>query len=237
MEHGLGRRVPTDWKHVEKYPLRRMLTEMVPVVERTLRLPRYERYYDQGKEGACGGYSGSWMMSILNLVRYDPRWLYLQAQLIDEWDDTPPGEGTSVRAVLDILREVGHIPIIRGKRAAGPSLNEGIEQNRWAVNVDEVRTAIHNKAPVLLGVNWYADFGTPVLHRNEWWIGRGHLGRISGGHAICGYKASDRRQALGLVNTWGRKYPKVWIPYSTVERLLREDGEAGIVTDRLPAAA
>lgn len=234
MEKGLGRRVPTDWNHVDKYPLRRLITQVTPRVERILNVPKYEFYYDQGEEGACGGYSGSWMMSILNRRRYDPEWLYRKAQDIDEWEDTPPQEGTSVRAVLDVLREMGHVPIVRGQAVPTPLLDEGIHQNRWAQNVDEIRTAIHSGAPVLLGVNWYETFGMPKRFNGEWWIGRGDLGRTRGGHAICSYKASDRRQAIGLVNTWGRDYPKVWIPYTTVERLLHEDGEAGLVVDRMP---
>jgi hypothetical protein len=44
---------------------------------------------------------------------------------------------------------------------------------------------------------------------------------------------SDRRQAVRLVNTWGLSYPYVWIPYRVVDRLIDEDGEAALVTDRL----
>jgi hypothetical protein len=33
-------------------------------------------------------------------------------------------------------------------------------------------------------------------------------------------------------NSWGRAYPLVWLPYAAMERLLKEDGEATLVTDR-----
>lgn len=43
----------------------------------------------------------------------------------------------------------------------------------------------------------------------------------------------DRLQAIPVLNSWGRSYPqKVWMPYTVLERLLREDGEATVVTDR-----
>ena len=247
MTPSFGRRVPQDWKHVERYPLRALMpAQPVEIAERTLSLPNYRTQYDQGTEGACVGYSCSWMMSILNRQMYDARRLYREAQGIDEWYDTPPEEGTSVRAAMDILRTRGHWRVVRGRFAQDPAMSEGIVENRWAKSIDEIRTAIHSGVPVVFGVNWYASFSQPqflrpipetasdTYDRQEWWIGRSPvMGRIEGGHAICAYRVSDRRQAIGLVNTWGIRYPRVWIPYTVVERLLWEDGEAGIPVDRM----
>jgi hypothetical protein len=40
--------------------------------------------------------------------------------------------------------------------------------------------------PVVLGINWYAAFDNPERDsQRRWWIGRGDLGRVRGGHAIC----------------------------------------------------
>ncbi len=49
---------------------------------------------------------------------------------------------------------------------------------------------------------------------------------------MCIYGASDARQALKLKNSWGRDYPLVWMPYSSMERLIDAHGEVAIVTDR-----
>lgn len=242
MEPGeLGRRIPTDWKHVDKYPLRTLVDFVEPVAkaERVLLLPwHYRTHYDQGTEGACVGFALSWGMSILNRQRYDARRLYREAQLIDEWSDTPPGEGTSVRAGLDILRTRGHWTYQRNRIATDPDPIWGIVENRWATTVDEVRSAIqgtdrHQAVPVFFGINWYTAFDHPEKFKNEHWIGRGELGAIRGGHAICAYKVSDRRQAVGFVNSWGASYPTVWMPYTVVQRVLNESGEAGLVTDRV----
>jgi hypothetical protein len=227
----LGRLEPTDWTHVERY-------EYAPAprraaVERALSLPRYRALYDQGREGACVGFASSWMVSILNRRRYDARWLWDRAKEVDEWPQTNPGDGkgTSVRAAMDVLRTQGHARIVRGHtQPCSPA--DGLLENRWATNVDGIRAAISDGVPVVLGANWYVNFDKPVKKGAEWWIGEGDLGRVRGGHAVCLYRASDRRQALGLVNNWGTRYPLAWLPYTTVERLLHERGEAALVTDR-----
>ena len=233
-EWPLGRLVPADWRHVEKYPLRAVRQATVATVERSLLLPPFRKKYDQGTEGACVGFDWSWCQSIRNRVFYDAFWLYHQAQLVDEW----PGEdysGSSVRAGADVLRTVGHLRLRKGLHFE-PSLAEGISVNRWATSVDELRTAVALGDPVALGINWYENFDRPQEHRvgngREWWIGEGDLGRIRGGHAIALYGASDRRQAIKLVNSWGLGYPTVWMPYKTLERLLGEDGEASLSVDR-----
>lgn len=231
----LGRRIPTDWQHVTKYPMRHLATAPATVEKVLKDAAGWWDFYDQGSEGSCVGFGASRMMSILNRRRYAARWLYGEAQLVDEWSDTPPSEGTSVRAGMDVLRLRGHSRVYRS-RTGSPLLSEGIQENRWAATVDEIRFSISQGVPVTLGVNWYRNFDGPVWRPgNEWWIGQGSLGAVRGGHALCCFGASDKRQAVALANSWGRDYPrKAWLPYSVLLRLLNEDGEATLVTDRLP---
>lgn len=228
-----GRLIPTDWNHVMLYPFSAVAPEAVEKVERTLRLPAYRVIYDQKREGACVGFASSWMMSTLNRRRYDPRWLWNKAKEIDEWPDTNPGDncGTSVRAAMDVLRKTGHVRIFR-KKTYPPDQQEGILENRWATSVDQIRTCIAGGTPVVFGINWYTNFDEPVEKNGDWWVGQGNLGAVRGGHAICLYRASDRRQAFGFVNNWGARYPLALMPYKVVERLLGEYGEATMVTDR-----
>jgi hypothetical protein len=116
-----------------------------------------------------------------------------------------------------------------------PNLVHGIAENRWAKTVDEIRTCIAEGMPVVLGIDWMSNFDTPVNKRSGWWIGEGDLGRVRGGHAICCYAASDRRQAVRLVNSWGMAYPLVWMGYDTLQKLLDGiswPGEATVITDR-----
>jgi hypothetical protein len=228
-----GRLPATDDKHLIKYPFRLAMPRTVETAENTLDLPHeYRPKYNQGNEGACGGFSGSWAGSIDNHRYYDARWLYKEAQKIDEW----PGEdyeGTSVRAVLDVLKDVGHRRIYRGiSKEASPA--EGISEFRWALTVDEVRTALAGGRPVILGIEWFDVFDKPEKRGHQWWLPE-PIGYIAGGHAICCYGVSDRRQAVKLVNSWGSSYPLTWLPYATLEKLLRGfeyPGEAAVIMDR-----
>jgi C1A family cysteine protease len=99
--------------------------------------------------------------------------------------------------------------------------------------------------PLGFGIFWYYAFYTPVMKKSgtrnaeEAWIAPTgsdpRWGGIAGGHCICGAGASDRREAFELANTWGRSYGKkgrIWVPYKAVERLMGEQGECAIVTDR-----
>lgn len=246
----LGRRVPTDFEHVAKYPLSALIADtghelVVPPAgtEKSLGLPWWWKDHDQGDEGACVGFGDSAMMSITNhyqrlkttgraiTYRYDCGWLYNEAQLVDEWDDTPPEEGTSVRAACQILRARGHRRVQNG--ITGPELTaHGISAYRWATTIDEVRAAIFGGLAVAIGINWYDNFDDPVVFNKERWIGRSDLGYIRGGHCVCLFRMSDRRQAFQLMNSWGPYYPPVWVPYTVLDRLIDEQGEIAVITDR-----
>lgn len=247
----LGRRQPPDLKHVERYPLSALLLDPAhelhippPGTEKSLGLPWWWKQHDQGVEGSCVGFGSSAMMSITNryqrlqatgksvTYRYAARWLYGEAQLVDEWSDTPPGEGTSVRASCQILNERGHRRVQAGVEGVETAAH-GIAAYRWATGVDEIRAAIYAGLAVSIGVNWYQAFDNVGVKDGERWVGIwGSLGAIRGGHCVCLYRMSDRRQAFMLMNSWGDAYPPVWLPYTVMERLLSEWGEAAVIVDR-----
>lgn len=252
---GLGRRIPVDFKHVEKYPLRALGLTTSMEVNKILELPFWHWTHDQGNEGACEGFGNTMMMAVLNMaqrraantrpytVRYDPWWLWDEAKLIDGWDDTNPGDdnGTSGVAAAEVMRKRG---LVRYKYTSTllshilnnptcPDLTQGIDTYRWATDVDQMRAGLSQGLPIALGINWYENFDDPVQHSDgSWWIGESNLGQIRGGHCVCVYGASDRRQAFRVKNSWGRSYPLIWVPYATMSRLLVEQGEACLVTDR-----
>ena len=154
----------------------------------------WRSFYNQHNEGSCVGHAISRMMSLLNRERYDGFALYHAAQLADEWDDTPPADGTSVRAGCDVARKQGLWRVIRGKTQDAPTPDRGILENRWATSVDEVAACL---SP--------ADRGQAILNRG--WV--------------------------RLVNSWGLSYPEVRIDLDVLHRLIFvEGGEATVVTDR-----
>jgi hypothetical protein len=52
-------------------------------------------------------------------------------------------------------------------------------------------------------------------------------------HKILKSPANDAAGAVRILNSWGRGYPhRVWMPDETLQRLIDEDGEVALVTDR-----
>jgi len=244
----VDRRPPTDFDHVLKYPgtaLRGLQRTVAEVEVTDLPLPNsYHAFYDQGREGACVGFGESIMMSILNRKKYSALWLYHEAQAVDEWENTPPEGGTSLRAGFDVLRTKGHSRFYAGHERP-EELDEGIvDVNRWLTSVDQIRTyfaemqAIGKRPVVCLGINWYDGLyeavDKTVGRKVEKWVrSESEWGPIVGGHCICAPLCSDERQAIGWLNSWGELYPwPVWLSYRSLERLLAEQGEAAIITDR-----
>ena len=101
-QHPLGRREPTDFVHVERYPWSAVAPPTVATVERVLRLPWWAWSHDQGREGSCVGHGIAMERAITNIAqarrlgipagrRYDPIDLWNEAKKIDEWDDIVGG--------------------------------------------------------------------------------------------------------------------------------------------------
>lgn len=197
--------------------------------------PGLVSHYDQGRTGACTGFSASWMTSINNYVtqgavKYDALWLYRRGQDTDNDPRTKDDDdGGYVWAVMDVLRKEGHI--IKGQTS--PSLPEGIESYYWCKSVDDIRTAFSLRRCPVFGIPWYEEFQSPRTINGEYWIGtRAKWGAVLGGHAICTRFASDKRQGLLLRNSWGAGYPEVWVSYASVTKLLTGWGECAVGIDR-----
>lgn len=51
--------------------------------------------------------------------------------------------------------------------------------------------------------------------------------------AVLNLPICEQLEAVPFVNSWGRDYPHItWMPYPVLQRLIDEDGEVGIVTDK-----
>ncbi|MBN1535189.1 MAG: hypothetical protein JW908_00550 [Anaerolineales bacterium] len=238
-----GRKIPFDWGHVNQYAFQLLAFPPVKAVERILPVPYLDNFYDQNGYGACVGFASSRMMSFYNRLPrpgrlYDAMWLWQRAKSFDSDLMTKEGDdnGTYVNAAFKVLRKEGHRLFVNDN-SLPVNIDQGIRSYYWAKTVDEMRTAISMDRPVVLGINWYSEFMCPVKierdGKKEWWIGTSaSLGYVSGGHAILCYAASDKREAFRLMNTWGRDYPKVWVSYTVMNKLLHEYGEACVAIDR-----
>jgi|HubBroStandDraft_6_1064221.scaffolds.fasta_scaffold03612_3 hypothetical protein len=149
------------------------------------------RWYNQGQEGACEGFGHAHAQSILRAgACFDAFWLYDQARKRE--GTYPSGEGTTNRAVCEVLEQIGlrqsTAPVAEREVDDGPvETSLGISAVAWATTAEEVCNA---------------------------------LGR-------------PNAQAVPLLNSWGEDYPEtVWLPVDTLDRLLQEEGEADVVTER-----
>ena len=52
-------------------------------------------------------------------------------------------------------------------------------------------------------------------------------------HKVLGNERADARGAVPILNSWGSDYPhRVWMPDDVLERLMNEEGEVAVPTDR-----
>jgi hypothetical protein len=52
-------------------------------------------------------------------------------------------------------------------------------------------------------------------------------------HEVLGNARADELGAVPLLNSWGREYPhRTWMPDDVLDRLMREEGEIAVPTDR-----
>lgn len=173
---------------------------------------------DQGFEGACVGFSWAGELAarpkVHGLVDNDlARDIYHSAQYLDEWDDTPPAEGTSVIAGAKEMVARGYIG-----------------EYRWSFDVEDMKVAVSWFGPVVLGCYWYEN----MLETDS----KGFVypsGRIAGGHAIMvnGYNVTYDR--FKLLNSWGNSWGldgHCFIRGNDMADLLAEDGEACVPTVR-----
>lgn len=179
---------------------------------------RCNKWLDQGREGACVGFSMGHeliarpkeLLTIDN--NYARNRIYKEAQKIDEW----PGEnyeGTSVLAGAKIVQSLGHF-----------------KEYRWAFGIDDLILALGYTGPAVLGVNWY----TGMFRTDD----KGFIrvsGSVAGGHAILARSVNLRGEYAILRNSWGNDWGTngdCKISFGDLRRLLQEDGEACIPVGR-----
>lgn len=214
------------------YPLPLLVPKAPEAVEKVLAYPtNLVSWYDQGPYGACVGFSCSWQTSIYNTPKkYNGMWLYRAAREIAGLDPNQD-DGAYLWAGQKVLQKKGHCI----DKTTSPSLDEGVSSYYWCTTVDEVRSAIGINRPVVFGIYWYSGFNDPTTYNGEKWIGRSTWGSVLGGHAICCIGASDQRQAVLLLNTWGTEWNNgkpVWISYANIQKLMDKQGECTVGVDR-----
>lgn len=217
-DYGLGRRFAPDDRD-RQFSLRTIMPATTT---------RYYRYWsdnaawlDQNGYPHCVGYAWThWaedgpvtQPGVLGSSFAD--WVYHEAQLVDEW----PGQnydGTSVRAGAKVLQTDGRIA-----------------SYWWGFTLEELKMAVLENGPSVIGVNWYTPMFNPVPKKDSYGTTRMFLeippgASLAGGHALVVNGVNVNRGIFRLKNSWGRSWGdkgRAWIGFETMERLINEQGE------------
>ncbi|NJL70412.1 MAG: hypothetical protein HC888_01780 [Candidatus Competibacteraceae bacterium] len=180
--------------------------------------------YDQGSTSQCVAYSGIKYLDSAPIRNRDFALnvgfseLYHRCQLIDEW----PGEnydGTSVRALFKILKEMGYI-----------------QEYRWAFDIPTMVQHVLTTGPMVVGTDWhtgmYSVDGRGFIHPT---------GRSNGGHAYMIKGVNTRTVcpdgtigAFRIINSWGIDWGVngcASISFAAFAQLLARGGDACCATE------
>lgn len=211
------------------YPVRAVLRETVPEKPRSWGLGPV---LDQGREGACVGFG--WTAETIASPRPDPevtaeianqfaRIVYRRAQAIDEWEGEDY-EGTSVLAGAKVMQEHGYIG-----------------SYRWAFDIEDIRGAVTELGPVVIGIPWYSGMyqtRPSGLVEVDGQIVGGHCILLTGYHPGMRIRGEDwdaRFRVFRWRNSWGENYGvggSGFIRYEDLRDLLADFGEACVPLER-----
>jgi len=213
MNRIFDRRVYYD-ERSRDFPIRTLLAE---------KQPRSYTWYcpvrlDQGNEGACVGFA--WMQELGARPRMHTkvandlaRSVYLEAQQVDIWPETPPEQGTSVLAGAQTMQKHGYLG-----------------EYRWCFSLNDLKLAVGYAGPVVLGIWWWTD----MLNVDS----AGYIyprGAREGGHAILCNSYSVTKRRFNLVNSWGTSWGRnggCYVYEEDMEFLLNDEGEACVPVTR-----
>ena len=221
-QYPLGRRHAPDERDIA-FPFKLALPELPVKPVPTSKFWRSGRpILDQGRFPQCVAYAWKQFLMAAPIMqgrKLDAQEVYEQAQAIDEFSDTPPAGGTSVRAGAKVLQLKGFI---------GNYL--------WATTIEEIKQWVLQHGPVVMGTNWYSEMFTGHVETHSllqgfWVVPNGEL---VGGHAYVCQGYSLRRHAFRCLNSWGSgwgNWGKFWIAEEHLDYLLQQQGEACTATE------
>ncbi len=175
---------------------------------------------DQGREGACVGFSWAGELGarpvVLSADDDRGRELYLEARAVDQAEGRYWPEGASVLAGAKAVRAAGHM-----------------DSYRWAFGADQLATAVSWTGPAVIGISWHEAMYRPdpdgTIHPD---------GNIVGGHALIVRAYSLRLRRFTLRNSWGAGYGlrgDCYLSHADMAALLADAGDACVPIRRRDA--
>lgn len=215
----LDRKVNFDDRS-RSYGVRDFLGHSIPLRKRMWKTG--DVILNQGKEGRCVVFGwGGELAASPHRYEINDEWCNEHWPLVVEQDramgnDYP--DGASVLAGAKAMQMLGNV-----------------KSYYWGFGIDDVLQNLSRRGPVLLGINWRADMYATNEH--------GFIsvtGDLVGGHCILANGIWPKHpffedDVVALTNSWGPEWGingRGYMLTSDLSRLLHEDGEACIPTDR-----
>lgn len=225
--------------HEKKFPV---LAGMAPppTLERKLALPfDYQRKYNQKDNPACVGVALSIIMAMLNYGdTYDWMWLWQNSKDYDYVFSTINGDsqGTTLNGGCRCLKNRGHVMIDEIYRTrAKPNKADGISEYRWDKNCKAIFWSISRGVPAAVATDWYPFMNNPKLVKGIYMLDDfpTTAEATEGRHCYAIVGASTSLDLVWIAQSWGTDWPPlVGIRTGTLNKLLTNDGEVAIITDR-----
>jgi len=212
--YGLGRIIIPDYRDAHH-----LMSATLDMTESLDNLPVEKEYQlgprlDQGNLPRCVAYAIEQFLASEPSFEKNPPTIdliYSKAQAVDGIPG--PHDGTTVRAGLKILSDMGNIE----------------STYVWAYDINTLKRFLLTRGPVVFGVTWYDQMFRPD---------RSGLVRVGGtavgGHSFlcCGY--SQKTDLWHFCNSWGNSWGAdgtFYMSSTDVSLLLKDYGEAGSAVD------
>jgi hypothetical protein len=250
----LGRRTPTDWRHYEKFPLTAATTPATPTPV-AIGVNWYSDFDNPVKKGSrywigldakqLGTVRGGHCVCLEPGDQLDAKGTITRLLQDSQswWDFYDQGkEGACVGFGCSRM-----MSLLNRKRYDARWLWD------WAKSTDEwpdtkpgddQGTSVRAACDILRSrghVAWKDDYaGRTYKQRDKEEPGAGEgisanrwAKTVDQVHGVLKSPANDRAGAVRILNSWGSGYPhRVWMPDETLQRLIDEDGEVALITDR-----
>jgi hypothetical protein len=244
----LGRFIPDDWAHVESYPLTALdpfeLPARVPVVIGVNWYAEFDRPEQDAESGeffvARGGADTLTRVRGGHCVCLEPGGEPDSEEWWEFYDQGAEGAcvGFGWSRCMSILNQELYAARWLWDRAK--EIDEWPETNPGDDDGTSVRAAgdILRKSGHVDWRNDYADDDSSERagyeSDRENGIRRFRWARsVDQVHRVLGNERADELGAVPFLNSWGRGYPhRTWMPDDVLDRLMREQGEVAIPTDR-----
>jgi hypothetical protein len=251
----LGRLIPDDWEHYDKFPLttEAIPTKPVPVV---IGINWYSNFDHPVKKGNqwfigldsknLGQIRGGHCVCIEPGDAIDPATGKVTTRLQDNtswykfYDQGAEGAcvGFGSSRMMSLLNRKMYFARWLWDRAK--ETDEWADTNPGDDNGTSVRAAM-DILRTTGHVSWQASYANLTWQQRATVQANAAEGiatfrwasTVSDVHAVLKSPASDRTGAVRILNSWGTGYPeRVWMPDETLQRMIDEEGEVALVTDR-----